>query len=214
MAALIGALLLTLVLASPAAASQKVEPEIPGLTGPFDFWEAVDIDDPATDWPFECVDGTIYYGSYGSAKLTLWYPNDVEAADMFPDPGAWPWVKGLYQRQGVDYFSAGPDGQGLVVSGKFHLNNHLSDHHVGSDAPGDYESWTETMTGKNWGIQLPGYGSLFHESGNYQYRLTVVDQVSDPEVILFDEVYPWRGNQTFDTEALCALFGFDVEYAP
>lgn len=150
----------------------------------------------------------------GHAAVATRYPNDVAEADMFPDPGAWPWVKGLYQREGVDYFSAKPGGEGLVVSGKFKINIHLSDHYLGSDAPGDYETWTETMTGRNWGIQLPGLGSLFHESGNYQYQLTVVDQKSDPEVILFKEIRPWRGNQTFDTEALCALFGFGVTYAP
>ena len=207
--ALCGALLLTLVLAAPAAANQKVT-HVPGFSGSFDFEFPVLI---ADGWDFQCNPGPIYYGSYGSEDLTLWYAKG-ETRPLFPEDGAWPWIKGLYDRQGVDYFSSQPGMAGLVASGKFNFKSHSYDHYLGSSAPGDYETWTEKLTGKTWGIQLPGLGTVFHESGNFMQTVTVTDQSPANEIIVYETLREWRGNQTFDVEELCGFFGLDAEFAP
>jgi hypothetical protein len=208
LAALGGAFLLTLVLAAPAAANQRVL--MAPFTGPYDFETPVSI---ADGWDFECS-GQIYYGGYGTNSLWLWYANDVDEADMMPEGRAWPWIKGQYDAQGVDYFSSLPDMGGLVASGKYKTTTHQYDHHLGTAGdPNDLETWTQTMTGKNWGIQLPGYGTVFHESGNLKSRATVIGQVPGPyDPIETVDLRPWRGNQTFDIRELCDFFGYDAVF--
>lgn len=209
--ALSGALLLTLVLAAPAAANQKVW--IADFSGPYEFEVPVAI---ADGWDFECS-RQIYYGGYGESNLWLWYQQGVDTADpdeYMPEGRAWPWIKGLNEVKGVDYFSSAPEMGGKVASGKFRTTTHNYDHHLGTPGdPNDLEWWYEKSVGKNWGIQLPGYGTVFHESGNVIGQSTVVQQVPGPyDEVVWEEVRAWRGNQTFDSEELCAFFGYDVVF--
>ena len=205
MAALCGALLLTLVMAAPAAANQKVFIE-------HEEWEFVDPISIAAGWDFQCS-GPVYYGGYGSWDLWMWYKNNVDPADMMPAYGAWPWIKGRGVAQGLDYFSSTPNMKGLVASGKFKNITHLDKHYLGdpNDYVGDPEKWRETTTGKNWGIQIPGFGTVFHESGNFRATVIVTDQTPGNEI--FEYVEPrFKGNSTFEVEKLCAFFGYDAVF--
>jgi hypothetical protein len=197
LAAFSGALLLVLVLAAPAAADQRV---YAWQAEPFDFEEPVAI---AGGWGFECS-GTIYYGSFGTQDLWLWYPADLDEADMMPVDAPWPWIRGQAVRTGTDYFSSRPDVGGKVASGRFKLIGQLSDHYIGLP-----ESWTEHQRGKNWGIQIPGYGTVFHESGTWTQRTTIVDPSAD---WVAETLREFRGNSTFDVEELCAFFGYDAVF--
>ena len=38
----------------------------------------------------------------------------------------------------------------------------------------------------------------------------MTDQTPNAEVIVYEPLREWRGNQTFDVEALCDFFGYDV----
>jgi hypothetical protein len=204
-AALIGALLLTLVLAAPVAADQKMSifKDVPFDFGPDEVFIA--------DWDFECS-GPIYYGSYGTESLDLWYAKG-ETRDLMPADGAWPWTKGQYRREGVDYFT---DKAGLVASGKFTFASHLYDHYLGGipDYTVDPETWTEKLAGKTWGIQIPGHGTVFHSSGNFLLTVTVTDQTPGAEVIVYEPLREWRGNETFDVEELCGFFGYGAVFPP
>ena len=208
MAALIGALLLTLVMAAPAAANEKVY--IPEHSDEWAFEEPISL---ATGWDFQCT-GPVYYGGSGKYDLWLWYKNGLSEAEKKPEGRAWPWIKGRGVAQGLDYFSSKPNMSGKVISGKFKTIDHQNHHYLGSPYPtDDLEWWKVTTTGKNWGIQAPGYGTIFHQSGNQKATMTVVKQVPGP----FDWVEwvadrEFRGNATFDVEALCAYFGHEVVY--
>ena len=150
MAALVGALLMTLVVAAPAAANQRVL--MAPFTGPYDFETPVSI---ADGWDFECS-GQIYYGGYGTNSLWLWYANGVDEADMMPEGRAWPWIKGQYDAQGVDYFSSLPDMGGLVASGKYKTTTHQYDHHLGTPGdPADLETWTPDHDRQELGHPAP-----------------------------------------------------------
>ena len=103
-------------------------------------------------WEFDCGEGNpIYYGSYGTESLKWWGANDAI-------PLVDPWIKGQYRRNGVDYFSSGPNMTGAVISGPFGFTSHLYD----PDFSGDLPKWTETVTGKFWGINVPG-GAVGHQ---------------------------------------------------
>ena len=211
LSALGGALLLTLVLAAPAAANQKMW--MADFSGPYAFEGPVSI---ADGWFFECSHA-IYYGGYGDGNLWFWYPNGVDLndpAEYMPEGVAWPWIKGRSESQGVDYFSSAPDMKGTVASGKYRVTTHLYDHHPGTPGdPDDREWWHETFVGKNWGIQLPGSGTVFHESGNQKGMTTVVEQVPGPfDITEYVPLRVVRGNQTFDAEELCAFFGYDAVF--
>ena len=138
-------------------------------------------------------------------------------ADKYPVDGAWPWIKGQYTLEGIDCFSSKPGMKGLVAAGRFKTTSHLVDHHLGDPASwvgdphvwADPETWNETVTGVSWGIQLPGYGTVFHVSGNVRQTVTGVDQTPDREIV----VYEWlrgRGNETYDVAQLCGYFGLEA----
>jgi hypothetical protein len=211
MAALCGALLLTLVLASPATAHQKVW--MPEFSGSYQWEAQVSI---ADGWDWQCS-GIIYEGGYGRTDFWLWYPNGVDTTDpaaYMPEGRAWPWIKGQTKGTGVDYFSSKPGMEGKVAAGKWTWTDQVSEHHPGT--PGsktDLESWKETMAGKMWGIQLPGYGTVFHQSGGGASIVTVIEQVPGPyDTTASQELRPFHGNSTFDVRQLCAFFGFEAVF--
>ena len=195
---LAGALLLTLSLAAPVAALEKVV--VPEFSGSDEF--EVLVGGPDWDGPFAC-DGPIYYGGSAVFELTLWYKNNE--TDRFPEGRAWPWIKGRNTVHGIDYFSAGPGMSGKVVSGKFKTTTNMSDHTL------DPETWQESNSGKNWGIQIPGAGTVFHEAGNARFVATVTFPEGEDPIVDFEFVR-FRGVSTFDVEELCAHFGFGVAY--
>ena len=190
-AALCGALLMTLALAAPAAANQVLYTEHDEWPA---VWEEVSI---ANGWEFEC-DGPLYYAGEGTWDLKLWYKNGE--TDPTPEGVPWPWVKGQYTQQGVDYFNSVPAMDGSEVSGKFKWTGQLTDHYVGVP-----ETWRENLSGKTWGITLPGHGPVFKQTGNYKQTVTIPDP--DGEWI-YDGPDRWTGLNTFDVETLCAYFGY------
>ena len=137
-------------------------------------------------------------------ELLLWYPNDV--VDFMPEP-VWPWVKGKYSSQGIDYFSAGPGMSGKLASGSFKYNVRIFDHDLSLP-----ESWKETVTGSFWGLQLPGMGPVFHESGNMRWAVTVIDQTPGSEELLYEGLREFRGKMIYDVDKLCAYFGYDAVF--
>ena len=193
MTALMGALLLTLVLAAPAAAN-KTAFEFKDL--PFAFEEPVSMD---LGWEFDCGEGNpVYYGSYGTETLKWWGAND---AIPFVDP----WIKGQYRRNGVDYFSSGPNMTGAVISGPFGFTSHLYD----PDFSGDLAKSTATVTGKFWGINVPGYGPVFKEAGNFRRTAEVkYDPDADEFYVDYAELRDFKGASKFDVEALCSILGY------
>ena len=200
MAALGGALLLALMLAAPAAADQRVYVESFG--GPFDFEEPVST---AGGWGFQCS-GQIHYGSYGMQDLWLWYENDETDREPVGEP--WPWIRGQAVRTGVDYFSSEPDMQGLVAAGRFKLIGQLYDHQFGEGGSWP-ESWTEHQKGTTWGIELPGYGTVFHETGTWTQTVTIENATAE---WAYEGLRDFRGNSTFDVEQLCDFFGYDAVF--
>ena len=62
---------------------------------------------------------------------------------------------------------------GKVASGKWRASTRLYDHHLGSSGMTDPETWKVQNTGKFWGINLPGMGTVFHESGNWRGNVAV-----------------------------------------
>ena len=222
LAALMGALLLTLVLAAPAAANQEVY--MPEFSGAWGVEQVIDTGtceyDPDLGWvgwcePWQCT-GPVYNGSYGSNDLWLTYPNNVDTTDpaeYMPDGMAWPWTAGRAIWQGFIYFSSAPEMGGTVVSGKWKVTDNVTKHHLGTPGdPNDLESWQVLTAGRLWSIQAPGYGTVAHQSGSQKGTVTVIEQVpgnNDPQEWVGDG-RGWRGNITFDAEALCAFFGFEV----
>jgi hypothetical protein len=205
LAALSGALLLTLALAAPAAADQKVH--VAQWSGPYEFEGPV-------EWiGFECT-GPLFFGFYGRGDLWLWYPNDLAEDEMFPEDRAWPWVKGLIKDRGTFYFSSEEDMGGTVLSGDFAYQTHQYDHHLGnpSDLANDPETWIAMQTGTDLNIKAPGYGTVVHSSGNVVYKMLVTEYNEYPEQDVFGDegLRPFRGNQTYDAEELCAFFGYEV----
>ena len=205
--ALCGAVALMLAMTAPAAANEKVY--IPEHSDSWTFEVPVSFGE---GWDFQCT-GPVYYGGRGSYDLWLWYKNGLTEAQKKPEGRAWPWIKGRGVAKGLDYFSSKPGMRGKVISGKFKTIDHQYRHYLGSPYPtDDLEWWKVTTTGKNWGINAPGYGPIFHESGNQKATMTVVKQVPGP----FDWVEwvadrEFRGNQTFNVDRLCAYFGFKVD---
>ena len=194
LAALSGALLLTLVLTAPATANYTVF-EFKDLPfGPDEVPVSI-----AQGWDFDCGAGNpVYYGSYGTESLKWWAAND---AIPFVDP----WIKGQYRRDGVDYFSTGPDMTGTVVSGRFGFTSHLYD----PDFSGALPKWTETVTGTFWGLKLPGYGPIFKEAGNIRQSAEVkYDPVLDEYYVDYVWLRDMRGVSKFDVEKLCSALGY------
>jgi hypothetical protein len=210
--ALCGALVLTLAMAAPAAANQKVWVEqesgsfvFPPVGGPA-VGEAVNLDNPfwtdpmyfGNDWA--CSEKDIFYQIKGKSDLWLWYPNNVAEEDMMPDGEAWPWIKGKVKNSGTDYFAANADMTKKVISGKYNGQGRIYDHVVGNP-----ESWKEQFSGKGWGLNIPGYGTVIHESGMGRGMVEVTFDAG--EVVDFKFTYlGFRGNQTFDYDELCAYY--------
>jgi hypothetical protein len=190
--ALCGALVLTLAMAAPAAADQRVRM----FDDPFAEYDIpVSI---AAGWDFECT-GNVWYSIEGRETLVLWFANGA-------DPATDPWIRGQYRNRGTDYFSDARNLGGTVVSGKYVWKSHLFDL-----VPGDPATWREIVTGVYWGIQHPGAGTVFHESGNW--KQTVEAFSDDPEWVYTQTRDP-RGNATFDVDDLCGAFGYDAVLAP
>ena len=220
-AALMGALLMTLVLAAPAAANQKTY--MPELSGAWQFEQVIDTStceyDSDQGWvgwcePWQCT-GPVYHGGYGSNDFWLWYPNSVDTSDpdeYMPGGAAWPWIRGEQVLQGLAYFSSAPGMGGTVISGEWKLTDNITKHHLGTrDDPSDPESWQVETSGRLYSIQAPGYGTVAHQSGSRKGTVYVYEQVpGSPEQVWVSDGREWRGNYTFDAEALCAFFGFEV----
>jgi hypothetical protein len=194
MAALCGALLMTLVLAAPAAANKVLYTE---HSEGSPVWGLVTL---ANGADFECS-GPLYYANAGTHDLQLWYRNGE--TDPTPANAPWPWVKGQIVDQGVDYFNSAPEMNGSVLSGKYKFTTQLTDHYVGIP-----ETWSESLSGKTWGIVLPGYGPLFKQTGNYKQTVTIPADGGDWQYVGPDR---WTGLNTFDKEALCAYYGYTLK---
>ncbi len=182
LAALCGAVLLTLVLAAPAAANQKVY--IDELSGPWD-WES-----PVTDFGWACSE-PVYIGAYGTSDLWLWYGNDVDVtkkAEYMPDGRAWPWIDALTKDRGVAYASTGQGMTGTVVSAKYGSTTRGYDHHLGDPYPFDVpyppgvdlETWRFSVEGLTFNLRGPG-GVIYHEAGHGTGTATVIEQNHQPE---------------------------------
>jgi hypothetical protein len=212
LAALCGALLLTLVMAAPAAALQKMLME--DISGHY-WWEEPVVGEY---WGWECSE-PIWFGGEGTSMLWLWYENDVDPADITPDGRAWHWVKGVIKDRGIMWIR---DEGGRQISGKVDSTTHMSDHHLGDPYPFDVlfpdvdlETWKMTFTGKSMAIHVPGYKPLYHEAGQVKGTATVIMQVHQPDGdwIMFEpDARGWRGNDTYDDAGVCEYFGYD--YVP
>jgi hypothetical protein len=193
MAALTGALLMTVVLSAPAAANQVLYTEHnEWLTS----WEEV----TQASWGFECS-GPLYFANQSTWDLKLWYKTGE--TDPTPDGAPWPWVKGQYVQQGVDYFNAAPAMNGSELAGKFKWTGQLTDHFVGIP-----ESWRENLSGVYWGIVVPGHGPIFKQNGNYK-QTTIIPADGGDWIYEPDHDW-WTGQNRFDVEALCAHYGYTL----
>jgi hypothetical protein len=95
MAALGGALLLTVALAAPAAADQKVHvAHWEWGTGPDNAYEELVTGETSG---FEC-ERQIYHGAYdGTEDIWLWFKKGVDPTD--PDA---PWTHGVWVQEDID----------------------------------------------------------------------------------------------------------------
>ncbi len=143
----------------------------------------------------------------GKGDLWLWYPRGVDTSDedeYMPSDRAWPWIRGKSNNSGVDYYYENADMTGKVASGKFGTSTRMYDHHLGSPGVTDPETWKVQTTGKFWGINLPGRGTVIHQSGNERGTLVVYL----PEKEEYKELgFHFRGNSTFDYGELCEYLG-------
>ena len=154
-----------------------------------------------------CRDKDIYYQVSGDSSLWLWYANGVDTTDpdvYMPADAAWPWIKGMAKNGGVDAFYANQDMTGQMVAAKFTNTVHLSDHYLGGTGVDDPETWQEQVSGKFWGINLPGEGIVLHETGD----LAVHDVRGAPgqgeSIYSSDERF--HGNMVYDYDTLCDFF--------
>ena len=199
--ALSGALVLALAMAAPAAANQKVF--IEEFSGADAFEVEVSFSNPEWFGPFECAK-PIYYGGTWKGNLWLWYPKSVDTTnpdEYMPVGRAWPWIKGKADNSGTDYFSTRPNKSGKVISGKYKGTTRLYDHVIGNP-----ESWKFQDTGKFWGVNAPGKGTVFHESGNFRGMNTIVFENGEIVDEIFDFIR-FRGNSIFDEAAVCDALG-------
>jgi len=109
-------------------------------------------------------------------------------------------VKVIWQVHGVDnlYEKSKPDKKSepdYLASGPFNLTAHVYPY------PDWSLFWIENVTGVNWNIQLPGKGTVYHESGLW----TNIDKpVKDGEELV--EVVKRAGLEKRDFEMLCEFF--------
>jgi hypothetical protein len=204
LAALCGALLLTLTTAAPAAANQKVWVEMlsgPGEWGPIEVtldpgpW--TDPEQGGNDWA--CTESIWYYGQWQD-NLWLWYANDE--TDLMPVGRAWPWIKGHFIGEGTDAFAGNAAMTEKPLAGRFKFSVHIYDHVV--DNP---EIWKEQRTGTYWGLNIPGHGTVFHDSGNLRYTIVQTFEPGGGDIIDFDVTdIRFKGNATYDLEELCDYY--------
>jgi len=170
LAALCGALLMTLVLAAPAAALQKEVIEF-GYVFPEDGGTAVSLSNP--EWTLDleeswaCSGKDIYYQTRVELKITDWYKNDE-------------WVKAQIHWLFVDSFAADPAMSLKVVTSKSRPVDHF------------FSDGSSMTTGQGWALNIPGLGTVFHESG--VLKVTAEGDKS------------FRGNVTLDYAELCDYF--------
>lgn len=206
--ALCTAVALTLALAAPVAAAQKVKVFEDPFVVPPDGGVAIDLGNDLWTNPeyfgesWACRDKVIYYQIKGKESLTLWYPNSVAEEDMMPYGRAWPWTKGLYTNSGTDYFAANEAMTKKVVSGKYTWRSHIYDHVIANP-----EKWKEQVTGLYWGINVPGYGTVLHDSGRGRSMIVQTFDPTSGDIIDFQWMdLGFRGNSTYDYDALCDYF--------
>jgi hypothetical protein len=176
-------LLLALAAVAPAAADRRVQVTDNDL-GSFE-----ELITPAV-WGFQCS-GPVYHGILnGHEDLWLWFSNDFDPL----------WIHGQYVLRGSDYFSTAPNMGGNVISGPFKLTAHLSNHD-----PGPPETWDEILTGSFWNVQVPGFGSIFHETLGI-HRSTEVTASG----LIYSVVKQAVGQHMFDVEELCQSLGYEL----
>jgi hypothetical protein len=191
--ALCGALVLALAMATPAAADQKVWVEEFAFE---DAWvEEVSL---SNGWDFECAKPIWYKGKFRN-DLWLWYPNNVDEADMMPADGPWPWTRGMVKNKGVDTFASNEGFSGKVLRSTLRLTTKLYDHEIDGSA----ESWKEKLTGKDWNLSAPGYGWIFKLVPNVRYTVDIIDG----EWYFSDFVPKGTTVEVYDNDALCDFFG-------
>lgn len=191
--AMCAALVMTLAMAAPASADQKVWVE------EFAFDESwvqeVSLDN---GWDFECSKPVWYMGKFTN-DLWLWYPNGVDETDMMPGDAPWPWTRGMAKNKGVDTFAGNEDFSGKVLRSTLRLTTRMYDHQI----DGSNESWKEKYTGKDWNLSAPGYGWIFKLVPNWRYTVTI----TDGEWGFSDFVGYGTMVEVYDHEALCDFFG-------
>jgi hypothetical protein len=162
-------LLLVLAAAVPAAAGKYRE-----------SWEN-DFDD--TWYVFTCPQGfDIYDRSIGHESFEGWYDKDGHPSI------------GLYQAKGTDNVF-NKDRPGHVLSGHYGFSSHIDNVVVVSDT---LMTWSESVSGIFWNIQVPGAGRVFHEAGNVRQDVVLE---TDKENIY--TVLRQKGISVFDGEVLC-----------
>ena len=198
LAALCGALVLTLALAAPAAADQKVW--IPEVSGK-DAWVAEVSTSNADWWYWEgwACSKPIWYAGDFKHDLWLWYPNDVAAADMKPVGEAWPWTKGMARTKGTDTYASNRNFSGRVLRNKLRLTERMYDHRVN----GNIETWKVQLAGKDFNLTAPGAGPIFKSVGNWRYTVTYTlpDGPMD-----FSDFVKHGPEEFYDLDALCDYF--------
>jgi hypothetical protein len=211
--ALGGALLLTLALAAPAAANQRVY--IDELSGPYEWESAI------TDFGWACSE-PVYIGGYGTSDLWLWYGNDVDVtkkAEYMPDGRAWPWIDALTKDRGVVYASTGADMTGTVISTKTASTTRGYDHHLGDPYPFDVrnpdgidlETWRYSVEGLTFSLRGPG-GVIYHEAGHGTGTATVIEQNHQPEgdeVAYESDPNGPHGTSRWNDPKLCEALGLE-----
>ena len=162
-------LLLVLATAAPAAAGKYRE-----------SWEG-DVDD--TWYVFTCPQGfEIWDQIIGHESFEGWYDKDGNPSI------------GLYQFKGTDnVFNA--DRPGYVLSGRSGFSSHIHDVVIISPT---LMTWSESVSGIFWNIQVPGAGRVFHEAGNI--RQDVVLETGKDNIYT---VLRQKGISVFDGETLC-----------
>jgi hypothetical protein len=162
-------LLLVLATAAPAAATKFTR-----------FYE-YDYDD--TWYVLTCPQGfDIYDRGIGHESFQGWYDRDG-------DPSI-----GLYQNKGTDNLF-NDDRPGHVLSGHYAYSSHIDNVVILSPT---LMTWSESVSGVWWNIQVPGAGRVFHEAGNR--RQDVVIETGKDNIYT---VLRQKGISVFDGEMLC-----------
>jgi hypothetical protein len=162
-------LLLVLATAAPAAAGKYRE-----------AWED-DFDD--TWYVLTCPQGfDIYDRSIGHESFEGWFDKDGHPSI------------GLYQSKGTDNVF-NEERPGHVLSGHFGYSSHIDNVVILSPT---LLTWSESVSGILWNIQVPGAGRVYHLAGNI--RQDVVIETGKDNIYT---VLRQKGISVFDGEVLC-----------